>query len=64
MRIFMMFASRSRSKAAGAPSMLAISEVRSATYLRSQVGDLERSISQQGDYLGELVGVGEAAQHA
>jgi transketolase len=37
MRIFMVFASRSRSKAAGAPSMLAISEVRSATW-RSHVG--------------------------
>ena len=32
MRIFMVFASRSRSKAAGALSMLAISEVRSATW--------------------------------
>jgi len=31
-RIFMVLASRSRSKAAGAPSMLAISEVRSATW--------------------------------
>src|ERR1700745_1604510 len=31
MRIFMVLASRSRSKAAGAPSMLAICEVRSAT---------------------------------
>jgi hypothetical protein len=31
-----------------------------ACYLRSQVGDLERSIGQQGDY----VGVGESAQHA
>jgi len=55
MRIFIVLASRRRSNAPGALSMLTISEVRSAT--------LERSIGEEGDYLGELVGVGEAAHH-
>jgi hypothetical protein len=31
-----------------------------ACYLRSQLGDVERSGGEQGDDLGELVGVGEA----
>jgi hypothetical protein len=32
--------------------------------LRSQIGDLECSVGEEGDHLGEFVGVREAAQHA